>query len=142
MRNPYSTRPYQHVLEPLFAYLMIAEKQSEDYSYADWYNVGPDAMDCITTGELVGLFEQKWNSISTQKFAWKVQEDKGPHEANFLKLDCSKIKQKYNWQTNWHIDETIDKVVEWFYAYLMGDNIVSVMEKQIIEFQREQKKYV
>lgn len=139
VRNPYSTRPYQHVLEPLFAYLLIAEKQQGDYSYADWYNVGPDESDCITTGELVGLFAEKWNSISTQKFVWRVECDKGPHEANFLKLDCSKIKQKLKWQATWHIDDTIDKIIEWSYAYLTGENIVSVMEKQINEFQWGQK---
>lgn len=89
VRNPYSTRPYQHALEPLFAYLMIAQKQYEDGKYAGWYNVGPDEMDCVTTGQLVDLFCQKWgNGLS-----WENQAEKNaPHEANFLKLDCSKIK--------------------------------------------------
>lgn len=60
VRNPYSTRPYQHVLEPLFAYLMIAMKQYNDHNYAGWYNVGPDECDCVTTGDLVDLFCKKW----------------------------------------------------------------------------------
>lgn len=138
VRNPYSTRPYQHVLEPLFAYLLIVEKQYEDYGFADWYNVGPDEADCITTGELVNLFAEKWNNVSTKKFEWKIQGDLGPHEANFLKLDCSKIKQKLNWSSTWHIDDTIDRIVEWSYAYLAGNDIISVMEKQIKEFQKKE----
>lgn len=80
VRNPYSTRPYQHVLEPLFAYLMIAQKQYEEGQYAGWYNVGPDECDCVTTGGLVNLFCRKWgNSLS-----WENQAEKNaPHEANF-----------------------------------------------------------
>lgn len=63
VRNPHSTRPYQHVLEPLCAYLMIAQKQYEDRSFAGWYNVGPDDCDCLTTGALVTLFCEKWGGI-------------------------------------------------------------------------------
>ena len=89
VRNPHSTRPYQHVLEPLFAYLMIAQKQYEDGHFAGWYNVGPDDCDCLTTGELVTLFCDTWGN----GLKWIDKYDGGPHEANFLKLDCSKIKQ-------------------------------------------------
>ena len=92
VRNPHSTRPYQHVLEPLFAYLMIAQKQYEDGSYAGWYNVGPDECDCVTTGELVDLFCNTWGDGAK----WINQaEANAPHEANFLKLDCSKIKRTF-----------------------------------------------
>ena len=89
VRNPYSTRPYQHVLEPLFAYMMIAERQFEEMSYAGYYNVGPDDCDCVTTGELVDLFCKKWGEGAK----WENRaEENAPHEANFLKLDCSKLK--------------------------------------------------
>lgn len=64
VRNPYSTRPYQHVLDPVFAYLMIATKQYDDPAFADCYNVGPNDSDCISTGELVDLFIEKWEKIS------------------------------------------------------------------------------
>ena len=67
VRNPYSTRPYQHVLEPLAAYLMIAEKQYNDKSYAGFYNVGPDEKDCVTTGELVDLFCNTWGKGAVGK---------------------------------------------------------------------------
>ena len=93
VRNPHSTRPYQHVLEPLAAYLMVAKAQYEDGKYAGYYNVGPDDKDCVTTGELVDMFCNAWgNGLS-----WENKSDGGPHEANFLKLDCSKLKTTFGW---------------------------------------------
>lgn len=109
VRNPYSTRPYQHVLEPLFAYLMIAKAQYEDKKYAGFYNVGPDDTDCVTTGELVDLFCSKWGEALT----WENRYDGGPHEANFLKLDCSLLKSTFGWKPKWGIEEAIEKVVRW-----------------------------
>lgn len=131
VRNPYSTRPYQHVLEPLFAYLMIAKEQYENRDVQGWYNVGPDECDCLTTGELVDLFCDKWGNIS-----WENQNAGGPHEANFLKLDCSKIKRVFGWKPHWHIDTAIDKVVEWTKVYKAGGNIPEVMDKEIEEYLR------
>ena len=91
LRNPDSTRPYQHVLEPLAVYMTIAMKQYEDSSYQGYYNVGPDDKDCVTTGELTNLFCEAWG----QGITWSAKPDEGPHEANFLKLDCSKIKRVF-----------------------------------------------
>ena len=93
VRNPFSTRPYQHVLEPLYAYLLIAKKQYEDSSYAAYYNVGPDDVDCFQTGALVDLFVNTWG----EGMKWVNKYDSGPHEANFLKLDCSKLKSTFGW---------------------------------------------
>lgn len=131
VRNPHSTRPYQHVLEPLFAYLMIAQKQYEDKNVAGWYNVGPDECDCVTTGTLVDLFEQQWGD----DFSWINQaEDNSLHEANFLKLDCSKLKAVFGWQPRWHIEEAIAKTVCWTKVWLCGDNVLAEMDKQIKEY--------
>ena len=128
VRNPYSTRPYQHVLEPVCTYLMLAQKQYEDKSFAGEYNVGPDDQDCVNTGTLVNLFCKYWG----KEAKWKnVCEENAPHEANFLKLDCSKIKSKLNWQPRWHIDDAIEMVVEWSKVYLYGKDINSVMLNQI-----------
>ena len=130
VRNPYSTRPYQHVLEPLFAYLMIAKMQYEDGKYAGYYNVGPDECDCVTTGELVQMFCDKWGDIT-----WKnVAEANAPHEANFLKLDCSKLKAVFGWKPSWHVDEAIGRTVEWSRVYFNNGNISEIMEKQIKDF--------
>lgn len=130
VRNPYSTRPYQHVLEPLFAYLEILERQYEDGTYAGYYNVGPDECDCVTTGELVTLFCDAWGDQAD----WENQHDGGPHEANFLKLDCSHIKHVFGWQPRWHIAEALEKTVEWSKAYLDGEDMLEVTDRQIREF--------
>ena len=130
VRNPYSTRPYQHVLEPLFAYLMIAAKQYEDSSYAGWYNVGPDDRDCFETGALVDLFVKHWGD----DLQWINRYDGGPHEASFLKLDCSKLKSKFGWQPHWDLDTAVDKTVEWTKCWLSGGDISACMERQINEF--------
>ena len=130
VRNPYSTRPFQHVLEPLFAYLMIAQRQYEDLAYQGYYNVGPDDCDCITTGELVTMFCESWGGNAR----WINRHDGGPHEANFLKLDCSKIKHTFGWQPRWHIRQAIEKTVEWSKAYLDGEDMRRVMDAQIKEF--------
>lgn len=130
VRNPYSTRPYQHVLEPLAAYLMIAQKQYEEKRYAGFYNVGPDECDCVTTGELVELFCEKCEN----KVKWVDKSDKGPHEANFLKLDCSKLKTTFGWKPKWGIADAIEKTVEWSNVYMSGQNVTECMNKQIEQF--------
>ncbi len=127
VRNPFSTRPYQHVLEPLYAYLMIAAKQYEDKSYAGYYNVGPDDVDCFKTGALVDLFVKKWGD----GLRWINRYDGGPHEANFLKLDCSKLKSTFDWAPRWNLDTAIEMVVDWTKCWASNGNIVDCMDKQI-----------
>ena len=128
VRNPYSTRPYQHVLEPLFAYLMIAARQCESKELAGCYNVGPDDKDCVTTGVLVQSFCDAWGGDCT----WKnVSEENAPHEANFLKLDCSLIKSKFNWKPRLNVQQAIAYTVEWSKAYLSNEDINKIMETQI-----------
>lgn len=133
VRNPYSTRPYQHVLEPLFIYLEIAAKQYKDNSFQGYYNVGPDECDCLTTGELVTLFCDAWGEIG-----WKNTCSKGPHEAAFLKLDNSKIKSVFGWKPRYHIDQAVQKTVEWSKVYLTApDKVPEEMEKEISEFNND-----
>lgn len=130
VRNPYSTRPYQHVLEPVMAYLMIVKEQYGNSEFQGYYNVGPDDVDCVATGDLVDMFCKKWGN----DIKWIDKYDGGPHEANFLKLDCSKIKKTFGWSTTWGISEALDKVVEWTKEYFSNGNVVEVMDKQIKEF--------
>lgn len=130
VRNPSSIRPYQHVLESLFAYLMIAEAQYRDGKYAGYYNVGPDESDYVTTGDLVDLFCKKWGNEQR----WINQPDDGPHEANFLKLDCSKLRSTFGWKPRWNIAQAVDKTVEWTKVYLRGGDLPECMNRQIAEF--------
>lgn len=130
VRNPFSIRPYQHVLEPLAVYLMIAEKQYRNKNYAGFYNVGPNEDDCITTGELVTCFCKYWG----EGLKWVNQSEEGPHEANLLKLDCSKIKKTFAWKPVWNVERAIQKTVEWYKQYALKNEIRDCMEKQILEF--------
>lgn len=134
VRNPYSTRPYEHVLEPITVYLMIAQMQYEDQKYAGCYNIGPDESDCWTTGELVTLFCNKWNEATGESLKWINQYDGGPHEANFLKLDCSKLKSTFGWKPRWNVELVMEKIVEWSKTYLEGEAVVDCMVNQIKEF--------
>ncbi len=131
VRNPYSTRPYQHVLEPVMVYLMIAAKQYEDITYAGSYNVGPDDTECLTTGELVTLFCTKWNRATGERITWKNEYDGGPHEANFLKLDCSKLKGRFHWSPVWTIETAMDKIIEWTKVYMEKGDLYHTMLNQI-----------
>lgn len=134
VRNPFSTRPYQHVLEPIVAYLMIAQKQYEDIKYSGNYNVGPDETDCKTTGELVDLFCKSWNKYTGSDTKWINKYDGGPHEANFLKLDCSRIKNVFGWKPRWNVEKTMEKIVEWSSIYLKNGDVTNCMDEQIREF--------
>ncbi len=135
VRNPYSIRPYEHVLEPIAAYLIIAKEQYENREkYEGSYNVGPDERDCWTTGDLVTLFCEKWNEATGSHITWKNEYDGGPHEANFLKLDCSKIKNVFGWKPRWNVETAMEKIVEWSTVYLDGGDVAECMGKQIIDF--------
>lgn len=140
VRNPYSIRPYQHVLEPIYVYLSLAAAQDEDISYSGSYNVGPNDSDCITTGDMVTAFCDKWNSYPDhKKIGWKNISDGGPREASFLKLDSSKVREKLNWKPRWSVNQALDKIIEWTDAYLSGGEVLSVTEKQIDEFLKGEK---
>ena len=109
---------------------MIAAMQYQNKKYADCYNVGPDDVDCFQTGALVDLFVSKWgNGIS-----WVNCYDGGPHEANFLKLDCSKLKSTFEWRPHWNLDTAIDMVVDWSKCWIEGKDIRVCMDSQIEAF--------
>jgi CDP-glucose 4,6-dehydratase len=130
VRNPYSIRPYQHVLEPVMAYLLIASRQYEDSTYSGYYNVGPEISDCIHTGDLVDLFIDAWGDGIKRV----DRADGGPHESNYLKLDCSKIKKTFNWRPAWNIKVAVSKTVEWTKCYLKSEDIRKCMDHQIEEY--------
>jgi CDP-glucose 4,6-dehydratase len=130
IRNPYSIRPYQHVLEPIFAYLLIAKSQYLNEALAGAYNVGPEEADCAQTGVLVDLFVKEWGS----KAQWINKQDNGPHEASFLKLDCSKIKSALGWHPRTNIRDAIELLVDWYKCWQYGEDVRNCMDKQIMLF--------
>lgn len=131
LRNPNSTRPYQHVLECLRGYLTLAQKQYEDKSFAGNYNFGPDDESCVTTGQLATLFCESWGKGA----GWKnVSEANAPHEANFLKLQCEKSKNVLGWYPQWGIKQAIEKIVEWEKSVQSGVAADEITDKQIKEY--------
>lgn len=131
VRNPDSIRPYQHVLEPLYAYLMIAKAQYEDIRFAGNYNVGPDEADCITTKELVSRFCEIWGKSA----AWSSRtEVSAPHEAGYLKLDCTKLKDTFGWQPRWNIEKAVEQVCRFSKVWLSGGDVRAEMDREMSEF--------
>lgn len=132
IRNPNSVRPYQHVLEPLVAYLSIAALQAGQPDIAGWYNIGPDDADCVTTGQLVRLFAQSWGD----GFSFTEGHIDGPHEANFLKLDNTKAKERLGWHPVWGVVEAIARTADWTRAWLEGVNAAAsvCMDDQINDY--------
>jgi CDP-glucose 4,6-dehydratase len=129
IRNPNSVRPYQHVLECLSGYLLLAQKQYENHRFAGNYNFGPHDESCVTTGTLVKLFCEAWGDGAS----YTVKPDGGPHEANFLKLDIGKSVSVLDWTPTWDIQTAVRKATDWYKTY-RNDSAVSVTDAQIGEF--------
>ena len=132
VRNPHSIRPYQHVLEPLVVYLEICEKQFIDRKYEGYYNVGPNIEDCVSTGELVEKFAKHYGGA----FDYRVEQSQSaPHEAAFLMLDTTKIKNTFGWKPRWHIDDCVERIAEWLNVYLNDKELLpALMDREINEF--------
>jgi len=130
IRYPHSVRPYQHVLEPLCAYLMIAQRQYEMPALAGWYNVGPDDADCCETGDLAELFVRAWGD----GLRWVSREANGPHEANYLKLNCDKLKKDFGWKPTWRLPQAVEETVEWTKCWRDNGDVRACMDRQIDAF--------
>ena len=131
IRNPYSIRPYQHVLEPITVYLMVAQEQFNNKKLAGSYNVGPDESDCRTTGELVSLFCDTWKKFTGCSINYKIVNEVSVHEASCLRLDCSKLKNTFGWRPTWKLQIAIEKIVE---MSLNDEDMNDFIDKQIREF--------
>jgi CDP-glucose 4,6-dehydratase len=147
VRNPYSIRPYQHVLEPVICYLSVAAGQYNDPQIEGCYNVGPDDEDALSTAKIATMFCEDWNDTAREaasgaesnkntgeKVSWINRSDRGPHEDNFLKLDCTKIKETLGWHPVWDMDRTMRELVKWYKAYSMGNDLRAVTRQQIEDY--------
>ncbi|MCQ4954423.1 CDP-glucose 4,6-dehydratase [Holdemania filiformis] len=132
VRNPNSVRPYQHVLEADMFYLMLAMKQYNNKSYAGNYNIGPDDSDCVTTSQLCELFCHFWEGAK-----WQAKDYQGPHEANFLKLNCEKAKSILKWYPRWHVAEAVKKTIEWSKVFVNNGDLKEITSHQILEYMEE-----
>lgn len=134
VRNPKSIRPYQHVLDAVMAYLLVAQVQYEKKEYAGNYNVGPKEQDAVETEAIVTMFCRFWNQLTGESVEWNSGSEIGIHEANFLKLDCSRMRQKFQWKPVWSIEQAVEKTVEWSALHQKGEDVYKCMKKQIEEF--------
>lgn len=130
IRNPNSVRPYQHVLEPLFAYVAILVSQEKDVRLSGFYNVGPHREDCITTGNLADMFCQIWGD----GLSWKHVSDDGPHEANMLMLDNSLIKETIGFVPRWSVREAVEKTIDFTKIWKDRSDVYQCMKEQIGEY--------
>ena len=133
IRNPHSTRPYQHVLEPLACYLLIAKEQYFNQNFCGAYNIGPDSCDFSSTINLIELFSKYFDG----EFKFIIKSDNGPHEAAFLSLDNNKIKRTFNWTPKINIEEAVKMTAEWYDAWRKNDDLINLTKKQIMEYFNE-----
>jgi CDP-glucose 4,6-dehydratase len=131
IRNPKAIRPWQHVLEPLGGYLLLAQKLYADGSnFASAWNFGPDDKDCQTVEWITQTLCKSWG----QGAAYEIMEGIHPHEAYYLKLDCSKAKSLLGWKPKWALEKSLDKVLEWTEAYKMNKDLREICFRQIEEY--------
>ncbi len=133
LRNPDSVRPYQHVFEPLFAYLTILKKQTENPSFAGSYNIGPNADDIITTKSIIDKFGDCWG----KKLDIEIVGDNSMKEAALLRLDNTKIKTMMALSPMWGINDAVSKTVEWTKVWTDGSDVKDITDKQILEYLRQ-----
>lgn len=131
IRNPHAIRPWQHVMEPLWGYLILAMKlYNEGTKYNGGWNFGPDDSDAKDVLWIV----QKLCDLWTGNVSYEIDKSLHPHEANYLKLDCSKAKSELKWQPRWNVENSITKIVEWYKVFEKGGNIREITLKQINDY--------
>jgi CDP-glucose 4,6-dehydratase len=131
VRNPSSVRPYQHVLEPVFAYLQVAAQQAARPSLAGSYNIGPEYSDCLKTADLVGHFCELWGD----GLAWRhAKAQDAPHESHLLMLDNAKIRTAFGWRPAMDARTAVEKAVLWYKAWSEGEDMAAVTQRQISDF--------
>jgi CDP-glucose 4,6-dehydratase len=133
VRNPRATRPWQHVLEPLSGYLILAQKLYKDQKkYSEGWNFGPNDENAKPVDWILNKMIAKWPSSS-----WKLDTDSSPHEAGFLKLDISKAKSKLGWKPVWELNHTLDRIIFWHKAWLNKEDMQAICLTEIKEYMKD-----
>ena len=131
IRNPLSTRPWQHVLEPIAGYLVLAENlylYGDDF--AEGWNFGPKDEGCKPVDWILDKMVHNWGIGAS----WELDKNNNPHEAGFLKLDCSKAGNRLKWQPKWNLQETLEMIVNWHQNYLIGNDVKKECLKEINKY--------
>lgn len=133
IRNPSATRPWQHVLEPLSGYLVLAERlYLEGDKYAEGWNFGPEDEDVKPVSEVIEYLAERWGG----GLSWVHDKSEQPHEAQLLKLDISKAKTFLKWAPRWNLFTTLDSIVEWHKEWCRGGDVKAVTLEQINKFEK------
>jgi CDP-glucose 4,6-dehydratase len=133
IRNPLSTRPWQHVLEPLSGYLVLAQElYLKGDAYAEAWNFGPKDEDCKPVNWILDKMVSKWGAGAS----WELDKENNPHEAGFLKLDCSKAASRLKWQPKWNLEETVNLIIDWHQLYLNKQDVKVQCLKEIKKYTR------
>lgn len=134
VRNPMATRPWQHVLEPLSGYLVLAQHIYENGSaYAEGWNFGPKDEDCKPVNWILDKMVTKWG----KGVSWELDKNNNPHEAGYLKLDCSKAAKQLNWYPKWNLENTLESIINWQQNFLSGKNIQEQCLLEIAKYQKD-----
>jgi len=131
IRNPLSTRPWQHVLEPIAGYLVLAENlYIHGDVFAEAWNFGPKEEDCKPVSWILDKMVTRWGKGAS----WNLDTNTNPHEAGFLKLDCSKAGNRLKWQPKWTLDESLRLIIDWHQNYLSGHDVKKDCLKEINKY--------
>jgi CDP-glucose 4,6-dehydratase len=131
IRNPHAIRPWQHVLEPLCGYIALSQKLYENGPrYIGAWNFGPDETEAKSVEWIVKSLCKKWGSHAS----YEIDKGRHPHEANYLKLDCSKAKTELKWQPRWDVSKAIDSLIDWYRIYVQGGDVREACTAQIKEY--------
>lgn len=137
IRNPHAIRPWQHVLEPLSGYIIIAQRlYSEGPAFAEGWNFGPREDDAMPVQFIVETMVKIWGDDA----AWKLDGEDHPHEAHYLKLDCSKARSRLQWQPRWDLVETLGRIVRWHKAWIAGEDMLVLTRREINEYMNNSSK--
>ncbi len=136
IRNPHAIRPWQHALEPLAGYLTLAQRLYESgVEYAEGWNFGPADDDAKPVEWIVRRLCEQWGSGAR----YEIDRGDHPHEANYLKLDCSKAKTELGWRPRWHLDDALASIIVWAKAYQVGEDLREVTFRQIEHYEAEEQ---
>ena len=136
IRNPKATRPWQHVLEPLSGYLILAQKLYKNQEeYAEGWNFGPNEQDVKPVDWILDKMISKWPNSS-----WEFDQNSNPHEADFLKLDIAKAESKLGWQPVWELSHTLEKIIDWHRAWLDKEDMQAICLSEIEEYTKDMNK--
>ena len=133
IRNPLSTRPWQHVLEPLSGYLVLAQELFlNGDNFAEGWNFGPKDEDCKPVSWILDKMVTYWGNNAS----WNLDKNNNPHEAGFLKLDCSKASNRLKWNPKWNLELTLKSIVDWHQLYTNGGDIKKQCLKEINKYSK------